>query len=207
MPDISRPAMWMKGQLLMLSPQNSPDILSVISLQALGFGATHCAALDGLTIGESGQQVALANLSARQAEALGILTSGTYGRTCSTSLNSADLQSSLENKLKLRLNTAGSTLYKMTWKASATPSGRSVSLLRASAHRTSDSGFTSWPTARTNDAEKRGQLADDPRNGLPMVAQLAGWPTTTTRDHKDTTGMATDAINSEAAIAFIECAL
>lgn len=42
-----------------------------------------------------------------------------------------------------------------------------------------------WPTTRANDAEKRGSVSDDPRNGLVTAANMAGWPTCTTRDHKD----------------------
>jgi len=38
-----------------------------------------------------------------------------------------------------------------------------------------------WPTPRANDAEKRGQLAPDPRNGLPMAVQ---WATPQARDHR-----------------------
>jgi len=41
--------------------------------------------------------------------------------------------------------------------------------------------LASWATPRANDAEKRGELALDPRNGLPMQAQrLAAWPTPVT---------------------------
>ncbi len=49
------------------------------------------------------------------------------------------------------------------------------------------SARTNWPTPRANDAEKRGQIADDPRNGLAGAVQWATptTPTTpTTRDHK-----------------------
>ena len=38
------------------------------------------------------------------------------------------------------------------------------------------------PTPRANDAEKRGKIANDPRNGLPAAAMY--WPTPTARDHK-----------------------
>lgn len=38
-----------------------------------------------------------------------------------------------------------------------------------------------WPTPRANDAEKRGAIAQDSRNGLPAAAQ---WATPTTRDHR-----------------------
>jgi hypothetical protein len=42
-----------------------------------------------------------------------------------------------------------------------------------------------WATPRAGDADKRGTLNPNPRNGLPMQAQQAGWPTPTARDHKD----------------------
>lgn len=45
--------------------------------------------------------------------------------------------------------------------------------------------MAAFPTPLANDAEKRGELANDPRNGLPMVAQICAWPTATSRDWKD----------------------
>ena len=90
---------------------------------------------------------------------LGCATSGTYGRTGSISSSSAALRSSLVSRLKQRLDTGGSILFKLTWKDAATPSGMPVSRLRASAHRTSDSGCGSWPTPQTFDhvAPKTGE--------------------------------------------------
>jgi hypothetical protein len=95
--------------------------------------------------------------------------------------------------LKQRLNTAGSTLFNLTWKESATPSRRPVSLLRASVRRTSDSGCGSWPTPITNDAlgsthcygpkKPDGSRAEYLK--LPGAAALTGWTTPTTRDWKD----------------------
>lgn len=38
-----------------------------------------------------------------------------------------------------------------------------------------------WPTPRANDAEKRGNIADDPRNGLPSAVL---WPTPQARDYR-----------------------
>lgn len=40
-----------------------------------------------------------------------------------------------------------------------------------------------WPTPRANDAEKRGQIANDPRNGLPAAVL---WPTMTANTAKNT---------------------
>lgn len=169
----------------MFCPTSSLDLPSVISSPASAYGHTHCAEPDGMTTDPSGPVPVRANLSARQAKALGFLTSGTYGPRSTISSISADPQSSLVSKLQAATASLGSTLYTLTWKERVTPSGRLISALRASVRRTSDGDCSSWPTPRANDAEKRGQLAEDPRNGLPMVAQVAGWTTTTTRDWKD----------------------
>ena len=50
-----------------------------------------------------------ANLSARQAKELGLMTSGTSGPTSTTSSKSASLQSSLESRLIQRLSLDGGT--------------------------------------------------------------------------------------------------
>jgi len=42
-----------------------------------------------------------------------------------------------------------------------------------------------WAMPRANDAEKRGQVAGDPRNGLVTQANMATWATPTSRDSKD----------------------
>lgn len=57
---------------------------------------------------------------------------------------------------KLRLRSTGSILYRLTWKNRVTPLGRVIGALRASTARISVKDFI-----------------------------LSGWPTTTTRDHKD----------------------
>jgi len=103
--------------------------------------------------------------------------------------------------LKQRFGSDGSTLFKLTWKDSATPLGAPVCLLRASAHRTSDSGCGSWPTpaaqepggtpeqqmARQDKARARGvPIGNTAPTGLSLVAQLASWPTAAARDHKGT---------------------
>jgi hypothetical protein len=147
----------------------------------------------GLTTDLSGQAAALVSLSASQARDMGWLTSGTYGRIGSILYGHCDLQSSLVNRLMQRLPTGGSTLFKMTWKAKVTPSGQSVSLLRASGLRISDKGSGSWPTTNASDEKWRystpemadRRLASGKQMCVESVAHLVGWPTTTTRDWKD----------------------
>lgn len=154
-----------------------------------------------------GPEAAHASLSARQAEAQGLLTSGTYGRTGNGSSSSAALQSSLENRLRARTALHGSILYRLTWKMRVMPSGRAICARRASPARISVNAsiLSGWPTP---DANLMNQSADPTKHmerlerlkakhnngngaGLPIgqAAHLAGWTTTTTRDHKDTPGM------------------
>ena len=148
---------------------------------SLGSAAGHsrCEWRDGLTAVQCGRAVAPANLSARQAKALGFLMSGTFGQPSTGSSVSASLQSSLESKLRARMASSGSTLYTLTWKHRATPSRQQICALRASAPRTSDSGSTGWPTPTTRDWKDGGNPdVDVPLNALlGRVVWLAGWPT------------------------------
>ena len=167
-------------------PTISPPTVSVISSPGSAFGPTRFDVLGGLTIAEFGQALAPANLSARQAKAAGLLTSGIYGPHFSTSSRSAALTSSLASRLQAVTASLGSTLYKLTWKERTTPAGRSIPALRASARRTSDSDYTGWPTPNTMTGGQTSRGGD--RIGEPLMAgaaQLCGWTTTTTRDWKD----------------------
>lgn len=129
-----------------------------------------------VTTNQSGRDRARASLSARQAREKGLMTSGTFGPTGSTSSSSANLQSSMASRLRERAAPLGSTLYRLTWKVEVTPSGRLLPLLRASAHRTSDTGAGSWPTPTTRDHKDGSYCPNVPINGLlGRVAWLAGW--------------------------------
>lgn len=133
----------------MFTPSTCADSSSVISSPELGSGAWPCAAPTGPTTDLFGLVPARANLSPRQAQELGLMTSGTFGRTSTGSSKSAGLQSSLESRLRAATLTLGSTLYKMTWKAWDTGSQRSRSRLRASVLRTSVTGSIGLPALPT----------------------------------------------------------
>jgi hypothetical protein len=165
------------------------DTLNATSSQASEDGASHCASQDGQTAVLFGPAPALANLSARQAEEQGKLMSGTSGRTGTTSSASANLQWFLANKLQARTASAGSTLYKLTWKQRDTPSQLKISALRASALRTSGSasGSSGWPTPTVNNAQnsviasletaEKEAARTSWMNTLALTAWSAGWPT------------------------------
>ena len=148
-------------------------------------GRLHFDSPAGPTTDPSSPSRAPVHLSARQAQAAGLLMSGTYGRRRSgSSTNSARL-SSWESRLRQRLPMDGSILFAMTWKASATPRGRSFFRLRVSGHRTSGSGYGSWrsPNAQNADrgaASAESRLAGGHTLNLQDQVTLAAWPTPNT---------------------------
>jgi len=161
----------------MFDPTTSEAIGRCICSQVSPDGPALSAAPAGLTTDPSGPPVAHANLSPRQAEALGLLTSGTYGPSSSTLSASAALSQSLANRWRVLTASLGSTLYKLTWKARATPQGRLIFALRASVRRTYASDCTGWPTPCSQDGPNGGPGQGIDR--LPGAAALAGWPTPT----------------------------
>ena len=154
------------------------------------FGAMRFDPQAGVTIDLFGPVPVRANLSARQAKEMGLMTSGTCGQRFTTSSKSASLQSSLESKLQAKTQTLGSTLYTLTWKPWVTPSGRSRSRLRASVRRTSETDFTGWPTPSSTVVDPKprppimgNRKPTDPQIGVADVAvHLVGWPTPTVTD-------------------------
>lgn len=163
------------------------DTRNVTFLQASAGGPTPLTLPDGTVVDPCGLAAALASLSARQVKALGLRTSGIYGPPGSISSRSASLQSSLESRLQARQSGLGSTLYKLTWKAWATPSGVSRLRLRASVRRTSEIEPTGWPTPAARDYRSASASAEflagrlEQTRGKPLsetaFAQLSGWPT------------------------------
>ncbi len=150
------------------------DLPSATSSPELASGLIPCASPDGLTINQSGPAPARASLSARQAKEMGLLTSGTFGPTSSTSSASAHLSMSLANRLQAVTQTHGSTLFNQTWKEWVTPSGLCRLRQRASVRRTSESGPTGWPTPRARDFHTEGQGQHSP--SLPRLTERLSPP-------------------------------
>lgn len=158
----------------MSKPTTSNPTRKCISSPASEDGPTPFDWLAGQTTALSGPDHAPANPSAPREKVLGPTTSGTYGLPSSTSSASAALASSLANRLRQKTHCIGSTLYNLTWKERVTPQQRLIFALRASGHRTSDKGYTGWPTPCSQDGPHGG-----PRQGidrLPGSAALSGWP-------------------------------
>ena len=95
---------------------NLTDTPNAISSPGSADGSSPSCEQVGPMIAPCGLVHVHANLSARQAKEMGLLTSGTFGPTSSISSVSTDLSMSLANRLQAVTQIHGSTLYKLTWK-------------------------------------------------------------------------------------------
>lgn len=166
------------------------------SSPASGDGPTRSSSPAGPQTDLFGQALVPASRSAAPAKAKASTIPVISGRRGFGSSASAALQSSLESRLRARLASRGSTMFRLIWRAKVTPSGRRIFQRRALALRTSDSGFSSWPTPEAGGfnlrdpdwIERRQQQRARRINGngfgltLGMAVTLAGWPTPTRED-------------------------
>jgi hypothetical protein len=174
--------------------------------------------LDGPPTDPSGRGRARVNPSPPQERARASGTSATSGPSSTTSSppaarpsssenrsparrSSEELQSRLNEILGQRMSQCGSMEYSLTSKEHLTPARRRIFRLRASAHRTSANASGGvpygYPTPRAEDSESSGmRYGRGAADTLAAVASPTGWATTT-RDHKDTVGMATTGTNPD----------
>ena len=125
-------------------------------------------------------------------------TSATSGPLFSASSPSADLQLSLESRLRALLDVNGSPEFVLTWKAQDMPAGVPICRLAASARRTSGLGcsgaVSGWGTPCANPAgstperflqRKRDSVARGHSMGIcltDLALQMTAWATPTARD-------------------------
>jgi hypothetical protein len=214
----------MSDQYSMFPLMISEDLPNAISSQASEDGAMPCASQDGQTISQSGQDRHHASPSAQQARDLEQMTpdtsppifsawSGLAAPACCLASRSQarqcseNLQKALETELQARLNGRGSMTYKTVWKPHITPLGRQIYRLRASGASISDKEPSSeqshpngWNTPRTTDSNGA-QIGKTMTGGLALhqtvAVCLTGWSTASSRDYKDSAGMATTATNPD----------
>lgn len=167
-----------------VSPKSNPTISedspSVISSPELASGVMPSVSPDGPMTDLFGREVAPVRPSPARGKAEGLMTLATSGRLGLDSSESAALQRSLENRLMTRLDTAGSTLFKLTWKGRRTPLGRRYLERAVSVLRTSGKGYTSVPTPQVHDDKTRGNTEADNHHfphDLSNAAELSYVPT------------------------------
>ncbi len=125
--------------------------------------------------------------SAAIADVLVTPTSDTFGLSFPGSSVSAALQSFLGNRLHRRTDASGSTLYRLTSKTHPMALREPIFALRATGHRISAKGSFSGPL-----------ISDLCSQAIPEPC--SGWSTASSRDWKDTPGMATTARNPDGSV-------
>lgn len=160
--------MWMNEQLEMFDPTTLKAIPSAIGLPESASGRIHSEKQKCQTIPRSGQRRAPANRLALRDKERGWETIDISGPSSSVWSESVALQESLVSKLRVKVASLGSTLYKMSWRQKATPRGWLFFRLVASGRRTCDSACI----------------------GLPKTQRLSHWPTPLESDSRGSAGTA-----------------
>lgn len=164
--------------------RESPDGVTLLNLQ------------DGREMFLCGPEVAPASRSQSPENGEEKRISAISGPKCDGLLTSASLQSSLESRLRVRMDGCGSPEYDLTWKRWDMPSGPQICARRASVRRTSGRGCTGWPSPKADDIEetveiklariKRIAASGKTPPGFPgtltVCAQLVGWQSPSVED-------------------------
>jgi len=167
----------------MSDPKISPDSPRSTSSRVSAGGAMQLDLLAGPTTDPSGLAPAPANHLALPASEPGPRTSGTSGPRCTAWSQPSGLLSSLASRWQAGQVSTGSTLYALTWRERATPQGRSIYALRASALRTSGSDCGGWPTPMAGTPAQKGyNAAGNTDSSRKTVELVAGWPTPGAKD-------------------------
>ena len=146
------------------SPTSNPSTLSGTTKstcsQESEDGALLADLLAGETTARSGPRRVRASRSQSREKVSAPVTHGICGLTYFASPVPSGPLSSWENRLRQRLGSIGSTECDLTWKASVTPAGASLSRLVRSTRRTDETGCGLWPTPQHR--EKGGGDYSDP---------------------------------------------
>lgn len=195
--DISLPALSTSAQLEMWPLLTSGATGTATSSPGSAAGPMPSSLPDGLQTDLFGQALAPASPFPPQEDKAALLTSGIFGLDGFGSSASVALTQSLANRLRERLGSDGSTEFSQTWKRKVTPAGRRYWAHTASARRTSDSGYSGWPTpnalefgaiAETTLARRekyKEKWGNGNGFGLTLgqaVAFFAGWPSPGSQD-------------------------
>ena len=121
----------------------------VISLQGSEVGPSPSSSLAGIQLDLCGLEVRPVNLGRLPESAPDLQIPGTFGPSGTDLLKSANLQLSLESKLRANLDANGSLECVLIWKRWDMESGPQICALRPSARRNVDHGFIGWPTPDT----------------------------------------------------------
>lgn len=175
--DMSIDAAW--STLLRLT---FPGMCSATFSQALQAGRSPRELRAGRKIESCGPAPRRASRSRSQDSSAAPMMIGTCGPTYFASPVPDGPLSSWESRLRQRLARTGSTESLLTWKASATPAGRSLSRLVPSTRPTEGTVCGLWPTMRAGDgacAAIKWPPRANPKGRIEDFVALALWPAPT----------------------------
>ena len=135
-------------------PTTCADLHNATSSQESEDGRSRSGSPDGLKHGERGQQACHASRSVSPATSSVSQTSAICGLHSSDLSGSADLQQSLESKLRLRM--LGSPLCAVVWKDWITPWGQYLSKPRAQVGINCATAISLWPALTSNAPARNG---------------------------------------------------
>ena len=170
------------------------DTLNATFLQALAAGPMRSDSPDGMKDGNAGPPAyPVSRFRARENDRERPM-SDTYGPLFTHSSPSANLQSSLESRLRQSLGESGSPLYALTWRHWDMPAGERICALRASARPISGSAFFGWRTPTAHIATgmppettlRKIEEGHSRNVQLEDQVRLAGWPTPNALTNNDT---------------------
>ena len=156
-----------------------PVFGNAISSPASAVGVSPCDSPASPTISPSGREAAHASRLALLAKEWENLTKDTCGRISETLSAGAALQSSLENRLRAKMDVNGSPEYRLIWKRRVIGSRRLICALAALARPKNGSDFFGWPTPKTLTGGANSNRENRPQTGggdLQEIAQLTPWP-------------------------------
>lgn len=148
-------------QLQTFDPKTYQIPVNATSLQESEGGDLRSDSQESQTMHTPGQQVSLANRSASAGQEKEPPMIDTCSQSSIGLCASSDLQSSLENRLRQRMDLNGSPEYTLQWRQKAISSGLVVCQLLASARHTKgseSSGVQSYPAPVSSDAEQGGVI-------------------------------------------------
>ncbi len=156
-PNSSGPARLTSVQSETCRPATSLGSPNAISSLASEDGRLPSSFTGGLTLDLFGQAPAPASRSASatcgKAAAKAAETAVICGLYSVGSSASVRLQRCMESRLLMQLEKDGGTKRRATWKAMATPAGRSYCQLVPSARSMKESGYSGWPTPAARDGK------------------------------------------------------
>lgn len=179
-PDTSHPDASIVEASPISPPQMSLGLDNDTSSPEFLAGLTPSGSPESPTTPTSGPAVHRVSRSPARARGAERATLDIFGQHGQHSSRSVALQSSLEKRLRVAMDSLGSTLFSLTWNDAVTPSGRVILARRASVLRTPDSDSCSWPTPVKEDARSSARhgymITGNQGTTLLDAARLAAWP-------------------------------